>query len=263
MRLHHRATPHVVLLVTAIVSACVLVVVLDAAATERLADEDGPIEYLAALGFLVASAAFLLAGLRWRRDPGVPRLVVVAVLGLAAVFLLGAGEEVSWGQRLFGVETPESVAAINAQGELTLHNLTAFQGDEALLHNGFDKAFDLFWVTWAVLVPLAFAFVPATRRLLTRVTPVLPWWYAALFVATYGLSKLGGQVARRIDGASFSVHDVVETKEALFALLFTSAALWLWQHGPVPALRDRVRTADVAPSAASPTEPVTGAESGW
>lgn len=259
----HRATPHVALLVTAMVTASVLVVVLDAAATERLAAEDGPIEYLAALGLVVASVAFLLAGLRWRRDPGVPRLVVVAVFGLAAVFLLGAGEEISWGQRLLGVPTPEAVAAVNAQGELTLHNLTAFQGDEALLHNGFDLAFDLFWGTWAVLIPLAFAFVPATRRLLTRVVPVLPSWYALLFVATYGLSKLGGRVARRTAEAGFSVHDVVETKEALFALLFTSAALWLWQHGPAPALRDRAGTTETATSPTTSVEPVTGAESGW
>jgi hypothetical protein len=45
----------------------------------------------------------------------------VAVLGL--VFLVG--EEVSWGQRIFGWSTPEPLAEVNRQGETTLHNIGA------------------------------------------------------------------------------------------------------------------------------------------
>src|SRR4029453_13243110 len=33
-----------------------------------------------------------------------------------------AGEEISWGQRLLGIATPEAVAEVNIQQELTLHN---------------------------------------------------------------------------------------------------------------------------------------------
>ena len=46
--------------------------------------------------------------------------------GLLAVAALGAiGEELSWGQRLFHVTTPESVAAANRQQELNLHNFAS------------------------------------------------------------------------------------------------------------------------------------------
>jgi hypothetical protein len=34
-----------------------------------------------------------------------------------------AGEEVSWGQRILGLQTPETLAEINRQDELTLHNI--------------------------------------------------------------------------------------------------------------------------------------------
>jgi hypothetical protein len=48
--------------------------------------------------------------------------------GLLAVAALGAiGEELSWGQRLFHLTTPESVAAANRQQEMNLHNLASVE----------------------------------------------------------------------------------------------------------------------------------------
>jgi hypothetical protein len=46
------------------------------------------------------------------------------LLLVAAVCLFGAGEEISWGQRIFDIETPASLMERNAQQELNLHNLT-------------------------------------------------------------------------------------------------------------------------------------------
>ncbi|TYR37590.1 hypothetical protein FXV77_06220 [Sphingobacterium phlebotomi] len=47
-----------------------------------------------------------------------------SVLVLIAVFsLFVAGEEISWGQRLFNVESPEFFKDNNAQGETNLHNM--------------------------------------------------------------------------------------------------------------------------------------------
>ncbi len=39
------------------------------------------------------------------------------------MFLFGAGEEISWGQRIFNIETPEFFKKHNAQKEMNLHNL--------------------------------------------------------------------------------------------------------------------------------------------
>jgi len=39
-----------------------------------------------------------------------------------------AGEEISWGQRMFSLATPESLKAINKQDEITLHNIEGVLG---------------------------------------------------------------------------------------------------------------------------------------
>src|SRR5690606_26277451 len=49
---------------------------------------------------------------------------------VALLALFGAGEEISWGQRIFDIETPAALKARNAQEELNLHNLTfEFRGE--------------------------------------------------------------------------------------------------------------------------------------
>lgn len=45
---------------------------------------------------------------------------------MAAVLFAVAGDEISWGQRILGIETPEDLKQINTQGEITFHNLPAF-----------------------------------------------------------------------------------------------------------------------------------------
>lgn len=44
---------------------------------------------------------------------------IIATLGL--IFI--AGDEISWGQRLFGVETPQNISQVNSQQETNIHNL--------------------------------------------------------------------------------------------------------------------------------------------
>jgi len=86
-----------------------------------LTREDGPLEWTQVAGSVTA-AVFALATallLRGRGD-----YLVAALYGLFAagcVFL--AGEEISWGQRLFGLETPSRLREVNVQEELTVHNI--------------------------------------------------------------------------------------------------------------------------------------------
>jgi hypothetical protein len=46
----------------------------------------------------------------------------------AILLFVVAMEEISWGQRLIGFETPAALRAINGQGETTLHNIGMLQG---------------------------------------------------------------------------------------------------------------------------------------
>ena len=86
--------------------------------------EDGPVEWLTVLGLLLC----VILCFRRAVSPGKLRPALFrwfAVL-FGVVFLFGAGEEVSWGQRLFGLQTPEWFTEHNQQSEINLHNLEVF-----------------------------------------------------------------------------------------------------------------------------------------
>lgn len=84
----------------------------------RLINEDGYTEFTTFLGFAAAGALLVL---RHRARPQGRRSI--AMLSGGALLLLMAGEEVSWGQRMLGIGTPELVSAINGQNEITFHNM--------------------------------------------------------------------------------------------------------------------------------------------
>ena len=95
--------------------------------------EDGPIENIGALFLFIASVyLFLLSKHRFKNNS---TLIEWGVVGLAALaFFWAAGEEISWGQRLFGLATPEWLAQINGQKETNLHNINKKFFDRAVEH---------------------------------------------------------------------------------------------------------------------------------
>ena len=87
---------------------------------EWLSAEDSWVENLTAVWFLLAG--FLLFTVAWTERSSFRRGVYV-LGGLALLF--GAGEEISWGQRIFGLATPDFLLDLNAQRELNVHNINA------------------------------------------------------------------------------------------------------------------------------------------
>jgi len=87
-------------------------------ASTGIFQEDGPLENLTAL-LAVGAALLLLIGLP-RSDR--PSRIVASLVAVAAI--LFAGEEISWGQRIFGFESTGIFAEANYQGETNLHNFS-------------------------------------------------------------------------------------------------------------------------------------------
>jgi hypothetical protein len=85
--------------------------------------EDGPLEWTGFATFLAGSVLAFAAA--WRLRPALRPAVAAAALG--AVLLFAAGEEISWGQRVFEVDTPKALVDGNEQDELNLHNLAGLQ----------------------------------------------------------------------------------------------------------------------------------------
>jgi hypothetical protein len=88
-------------------------------------DEDSLLEWLQFFCVLAASIIFGGIGLSLlrRRQQGIGLLYLL--LMVATLFV--AGEEISWGQRVFGWSTPEALADINHQNETNVHNIRWIQ----------------------------------------------------------------------------------------------------------------------------------------
>lgn len=82
--------------------------------------EDGPVETAQAVVLLGGGLVGAYIAFALRREIG--RVWALMYGALAIGLLLVAGEEISWGQRLFRIETPEWLAE-NRQEEANLHNL--------------------------------------------------------------------------------------------------------------------------------------------
>jgi hypothetical protein len=90
------------------------------AAYTGLVGEDHVVEYATSVVYFSAGCfAVVVARGLWRRQE---RWLGALWLGLAAALAIVSLEEISWGQRLFGVPTPAALEA-NVQSEMTLHNM--------------------------------------------------------------------------------------------------------------------------------------------
>lgn len=202
-----------------------LALLLDDDVVSWMLREEHPVELLGALSLLAAGIACLVLWLRVRRRGDWPLLRRASLLVLTAVFVFGFGEEISWGQRIFGWGTPASLDEANAQDETNIHNLGALGGWLDM-----DRLFQVFWLVIGVVIPLL-ALWPRPRRFLRRVVPILPVALAALFVLNQVLTRsfhwlfshnpeLWNSTAFRFE------HGIFETKETVSCLLLATG-FWL------------------------------------
>jgi hypothetical protein len=153
----------------------------------RLASEDGLFEYVTAVCFLTMAIFMIWQFLRTRN---------YYFLALTLVFVVGCGEEISWGQRIFGIETPESIAQKNIQGEINLHNLDVFhpQDEAGQSKNGLAKLitvdflYNLFWLGWCIVIPAVAHFNWGPARLLKYIRMPIPQLSIGLiFLINFGV----------------------------------------------------------------------------
>ncbi len=104
--------------------------------------EDGVFETLTAiLLFFAAILFFRSAWMAGRKGQAIPIRLLLGSLGLFCLFF--CMEEISWGQRILGWETPEWAKNINSQQETNLHNLVNKVGEEDFQLRYLQVIFDL------------------------------------------------------------------------------------------------------------------------
>jgi hypothetical protein len=169
---------------------------------QLLTDEDSWIENMSALAFLIASVLFFLC--YWRSSGNGLNIGKfrtsrnLVFLGLSLLFFVAFGEEISWGQRIFGWSTPESISAINHQQETNIHNLDFFNYKNET-EDGFwsflfvlnaGRIFFYFWFSFLVILPLSVYFSPAINRFIKRINiPIPPIWLGFLMISNLIFSK--------------------------------------------------------------------------
>ena len=172
--------------------------------------------------FLCLVTAF--RGRRWLWLPG------------AAFFLLLLGEELNWGQELFLFETPESIAAVNAHDELSIHNLDILISYSKLIGMA---VFGAFFVAANALIAFA-----RPRALTTLMA------FNGLFAASV-LTQFAARVFGYDYLALFVVDEIAESMVylgVLGGLFLLPRDLWGSAWGLISALKARFFAVPAAPA---------------
>lgn len=113
--------------VAALATTGIAILIWNPALFHWFAREDNILEWLSALFVLIGANFFLIAVLRRARKPfggfGAIFLGLLIPMGFAGLLFLIGMEEISWGQRIVGFETPDGISARNWQNEFNFHNI--------------------------------------------------------------------------------------------------------------------------------------------
>jgi hypothetical protein len=184
-------------------------------------EEDGIAEYAQA-GLYAAGCLLCVLIIRQHlRDQNRIAAVLYAVLTAGLVFMVG--EELSWGQRIFGWGTPESIQALNKQEETNLHNIRGV-GSTFKWVQGLVGAYGAF-------LPLMLGSPRRIRRFRYLIDAVVPHYSLAIFF----LPMFVWRMYRNLWGDPVRYYYVItnynEVIELILALGFFLFLVFQWRKG--------------------------------
>lgn len=236
-----------IVLIALVITGSYSIVFLPQPAARELLHEDGPIEQATMCFFLMACACLIQAWRMYGAQPaklGAGHGRRVVYLLLAVLMFICAGEEISWGQRIFGWGTPEGWSEMNAQAETNLHNLTVIEGGvrdpetQTLLHSltNANRLFAMFWLAVFVAIPVLDRVSGGVRRLLLAVgMPVVPLWIGALFVLNHAVFFIANRHLDAIGPFTTDAFPLDELKEHNYALVYAAVGFAAWMRARVRA----------------------------
>ena len=195
----------------------VVLYLVDRAAYMESLREDGVVENLTVVCLVLAAAVALSVARAVRRRPGASGGFYVV---FAVICLLGALEEISWGQRLLGVEPPAFFKKHSRQRETNAHNVF-----ETLTTLKVKDLAPVAFIAYGIVLPFVARRRPGLRRLLERYHIVLPPPFLALGFALGCLAMLDRPTRREEEIGEF----------------FLSLCLLLFMLAERQAPRDRAR----------------------
>lgn len=155
---------YIFLITATILASYSVYFVFDDQTIEQLKGENSFFELGTALFFTLSGFLFLGS---FRKNGN------IFLLLLFLLMILGAGEELSWGQHLFNYNTPSQIKSANVQGEFNIHNIQMFNTDnfnhskktglKRLLEINF--LFRIFITIFGVILPLLVYHIKFFRKL--------------------------------------------------------------------------------------------------
>ena len=129
---------------------------------DQLVKEDGFYENMTAVFLLFTSISLFVHFFKYKNGRGLGWRIIVFLMAVTMFF--GAGEEISWGQRIFGIESNEFFNQNNAQQETNLHNMVV--GDVKLNKLIFSNLMSIVFGIYFLVLPILYSKIPSMKNLL-------------------------------------------------------------------------------------------------
>jgi hypothetical protein len=202
-----------------------------------LTNEDSLLEWAQFVGFATASIFALACAWRFRKTGRLLLALVYLAFGFGCFFI--AGEEIAWGQRIFGFETPEPLEEINEQEEVTVHNIDLVQQftNGVYLLAGLYGSIGAWIVRWR----------KRPTELLDLLLP--PLFLTGAFFVMFGYKSLRLVFFRE---SGFTVTRAGEWAELCLSFGFAASAVLVWRR---LLGREHVPKATPAPGSTDPPVP--------
>jgi tetratricopeptide (TPR) repeat protein len=162
-----------------------------------LISEDMPVEYATTTAYLAGCCVLAWAMIQ-NRDA---RTLINVTLILFMLFV--AMEEISWGQRIFGIGSSDFFMEHNHQRELNIHNLGFVRYTKIIFHNGMALWMVLSLISWDKLGPLG-RFLRWVR--LPKIPAcTLPYFVLALIFVHFGVTPKSEELNELIFAYGFAL----------------------------------------------------------
>jgi hypothetical protein len=142
--------------------------------------EDGFVENGSAI-FLLSSSILLLSRF-FKLFSSKSTTWKIGIAAMALLFFFAAGEEISWGQRIFNIESSEYFLENNAQGETNLHNMVV--GGTKINKLIFSQLLTVVLVIYLIITPFLYRKYELVKNLANQfAVPIVQWYQTIYFLA--------------------------------------------------------------------------------
>jgi hypothetical protein len=137
---------------------------------DMFAIEDGPVEWGTAICLFLSSLVLLRNALSLNKKRGFGAALMTGFF--AFLFFFASGEEISWGQRIFGWDSGAFFKTANAQQQTNIHNLVI--GNVSLAKTVFGSGLTVVLLLYLVVLPLIYSVSGLVKRIINRLVIPAP-----------------------------------------------------------------------------------------